>query len=150
MLARYWHLLGIALLLSTGTAAYAQPSAVGQLPLTPEDLEDPITPQQEHLYRVERAQKIAALDTDLFGDMVNPYTGSTQFSVTDVSIPGNNALPVEVRRRFDVDTARGRGARSRSGHVFEDWDLDLPHLRGVFAATVGWQAGPTPGVRCDQ
>lgn len=113
--------------------------------------EDEVTPQQEHSRRVDGTRKISALDGDLFGDTINDYTGSVQFSVTDVSIPGTGAVPVAVSRRFDVDEVRGRG-KKRRGHAgsFRDWDMDIPHLHGVFAASTGWQAGAVPGLRCGQ
>lgn len=142
--------IGVACAMLISYAASAEMSAVGQIPVTPEDVDDPVSPQQEHLRRVTRAQGIDALEDDLFGDSINAYTGGVQFSVTDVSIPGNSDLPVALARRFDVNGVRGRNARARSGNVFDDWDLDIPHMHGVFAASVGWQAGPTANVRCAQ
>ncbi len=139
-----------ALSAGNALAQSAQRSAVGQIPITQQDLEGPATPQEEHLRRVSRAQTIEALDENLFGYSINNYTGALTFSVTDVSLPGNSDLVVAVARRFDGNDVRSRGARVRSGHVFDDWDLDLPHLHGVFAGSVGWQAGPSSGIRCDQ
>jgi hypothetical protein len=60
---------------------------------------------------------------------VNLYTGSLEFIQTDVSLPGNSALPVSVGRRlivgdFPVDKA-----------LFGRWDLEIPHLHGIFAAS---------------
>jgi RHS repeat-associated protein len=130
--------------------AIAQPPPSDQVPLALEGTPSPVTPQEEHLRRVNRAQEIEALDENLFGDSINAYTGSAQFSVTDVFIPGNSALPVAVARRFDVNSVRARGQMARSRDVFEDWDLDIPHMHGVFAATTGWQAGSTPNLRCAQ
>lgn len=148
-------ILGAALLCFVAAASEAQDqlpqrSAIGQIPITLEDQDGPVTPQEEHLRRVNRAQQIEALDENLFGDSINNYTGALSFAVTDVSLPGNSQLSVSVARRFDPNDVRSRGGRFRSGHVFDDWDLDIPHMHGVFAGTVGWQAGPTPGLRCDQ
>jgi hypothetical protein len=46
------------------------------------------------LIRAPRA--VATLGPDLFGDKVNLYSGALEFTQTDVSIVGNNALPVSV------------------------------------------------------
>lgn len=90
--------------------------------------------------------EIARLGPDLFGDKVALYTGSTDFDVTDVTLPSAHNLPVSVGRRFVVEE------RSKSqiyGGNFGDWDLDIPHLHGTFAAASGWQvATSTPNARC--
>jgi hypothetical protein len=49
---------------------------------------------------IHAPRDIAQLGSDLFGDKVNLYTGSLEFVQTDVSLPGNNALPVSVGRRL--------------------------------------------------
>jgi len=77
------------------------------------------------------------------------YTGSTEFTATDVSLRGNNALPVELRRRFVVQMRDG----FHSQGSFADWELDLPHLSGVFesrsGSDAGWQVSTvTPNKRC--
>ena len=83
---------------------------------------------------IHAPRDIATLGSDLFGDKVNLYTGSLEFVQTDVSLPGNNALPVAVGRRLVV------GQAGLNGTLFGKWDLEIPHLHGVFAS-VGWQAG---------
>lgn len=85
---------------------------------------------------------VGTLGSDLFGEQVSLYTGSVEFVQTDVSIPGNSALPVSVGRRF-----RPMENLELAGH-FGDWDLDIPHAHGVFANSVGWAA--TWGSRCSQ
>ena len=81
-----------------------------------------------------------------FGDEVNMYTGQLELRTTDVSVPGNNGLDVAVGRRFTLDqTSTVRGS-------FGDWDLDIPHLHGVFSRVAGWVI-PGPAVkynRCSQ
>lgn len=97
---------------------------------------------------------VAAQGPDMFGDTVSLYTGETEFAVTDVNIPGNNAIPVALGRRYVVhDIIRPLiGSNIRA---FGDWDLDIPHLHGVFPATTGpntsgWQVSTPslPNNRC--
>ena len=52
--------------------------------------------EQDKLIRADRT--VGTLGADLFGDKVNFYNGTLEFTQTDVSIPGNNALPVSVGR----------------------------------------------------
>jgi hypothetical protein len=99
----------------------------------------------EYQKQITSAEVVSALGTDLFGDTTNYYTGGTTFSVTDVSLAGNNALPVNVGRRFVV---QDRGALYTEG-LFADWELDIPHLHGVFPAWsgngIGWQSSVFQG-----
>ncbi|MGO4551986.1 hypothetical protein AB4059_12920 [Lysobacter sp. 2RAF19] len=100
-----------------------------------------VTIPEEYGKTVKTAEAIAALGDDLFGDATSLYTGATTFTATDVSLPGNNALPVSVGRRFVVQSRVGverSDLLSRDGG-FADWELDLPHLHGVFAKGKGWQ-----------
>lgn len=100
-----------------------------------------VTIPEEYAKTVKTAEAITALGEDLFGDATSLYTGATTFAATDVSLPGNNALPVSVGRRFIVQS-RVSGERSdllaRDGG-FADWELDIPHLHGVYAKGKGWQ-----------
>jgi hypothetical protein len=116
-----------ALLLATSTAA---------LPAFAQ-----VTIPQEYEKTVQATRVIGALGNDLFGESISFYTGATSFSAVDVSIAGNNGLPVEARRRFIVES-RSLSARnrllSRDGG-FADWELDIPYLHGIFALKKGWQ-----------
>lgn len=70
-----------------------------------------------------------------FGDRHNPETGSLSFEVVDVSLPGNNALPVEFRRAYKATDKSVDGAtESRLG----DWYLDLPRIEASFLRSQGW------------
>lgn len=112
---------------------------------------DEVTPQTEYRSKIAATRSISALPDDLFGDSINSYTGSLQFSVVDASIPGNNNLDVQVARHLDVNETRGKLKRHRAqGAPFRNWDFDIPHLHGLFSSTVGWQAGPVAGIRCNQ
>lgn len=96
--------------------------------------------------QIERAtQNITALGADLMGDKVNLYTGALEFVHTDVSLPGNDALAVAVGRRH----VAGRDPIIEG--QFGDWDLEIPHLHGVFAGhpgNQGWVNGAGTTARC--
>lgn len=100
-----------------------------------------VTIPQEYEKTVKATQVVGALGADLFGENVSLYTGATSFSATDVSLAGSSALPVEIRRRYVVEsrdlTERNRLLTRDGG--FADWELDLPFLQGVFAKGKGWQ-----------
>jgi YD repeat-containing protein len=101
--------------------------------------------EQDKLIRADR--NVGTLGADLFGDKVNFYNGTLEFTQTDVSLPGNNALPVSIGRRLVP------GSEARVFGAFADWDLDIPHLHGVFASGAtayygnGWSSQNGPG-RC--
>ena len=93
---------------------------------------------------IRAGEAVGTLGADLFGDKVNLYTGTVEFIQTDVSLPGNNALPVSVGRRLAT------GAESLTGRTdaaFGDWELEIPHLHGVYS-TYGWLAQYDNGLRC--
>ncbi|TAN06853.1 MAG: hypothetical protein EPN38_07305 [Rhodanobacteraceae bacterium] len=56
--------------------------------------ESGVPPYQEFNQQIQAAQSVSPLTDAVFGDSVSLYTGATQFAVTDVSLRGNNALPV--------------------------------------------------------
>ncbi|WP_133498438.1 hypothetical protein [Cognatilysobacter terrigena] len=87
-----------------------------------------------------RSRELLAPLTDAsFGDEVSLFDGSTRFGVTDVSIPGNNGLPVEFRRTWDPQN------QGLSQQVVGDWTIDAPNISGLFVGTNGW-----PEQRCTQ
>lgn len=101
---------------------------------------------EEYGRRITASSKIEGLGPNLFGDHVSLSNGALSFSVTDVSLPGNNGLPVEFRRSFSV---KGRkGFYINAGFPLADWEIDLPSISGVFAPD--WVSGAvaTPGKRC--
>jgi len=96
---------------------------------------------------------LTSLGPDLFGEEVNTNTGGISFSQTDLSLPGNNALPVNVTRRLIVD---GNKSPSFStdvnlwrGYSFGEWELDLPYMTGIYTELNGWDVSTTtPNARC--
>jgi len=91
-------------------------------------------PWQEYDRLVERGRTIAPLDTSsMFGEQIDMYTGALSFSTTDVSIPGNNNLPVAISRKMAIYDREHYGTAARG--PFADWAIDIPHVHGVFATT---------------
>jgi YD repeat-containing protein len=115
--------------------AFALPSASAQQTST--------YAEQSKLIRAPHA--VTTLGTDLFGDKVNLYTGGLEFIQTDVSLPGTSGLPVSVGRHLTSGQTLPYNA------LFGRWDLEIPHLHGVFSATpnsvLGWSSGSGAG-RC--
>lgn len=122
-------------------AAFNLPSAsLGQAPA-------PMTPQEDYAKRLRAAELVSPLTSDLFGDSVSLFNGATEFAVVDIDIPGNGGLPVQLRRRFKVDS---RKELSFLGG-FGIWDIDVPYLYGVFDLTFKWnQGGNGAANRCSQ
>ena len=116
----------------------------------PAGAEDQHRVADEYARQVTAAQTIAALGAELFGERIDRYSGRTEFVATDVSLPGNDPLPVRIGRRF---VAEDRGGVSFV-RAFGDWDLELPRLHGIFARTAGstnsgWLSSmPVPTQRC--
>jgi hypothetical protein len=84
----------------------------------------------------------ASIGNDLFGDSNNLYNGSLEFTQTDVSIPGNNALPVAVGRRIST------GSVVLGGRPFGKWEMDIPRISGTFPVNVGWLGEDGTRNRC--
>jgi hypothetical protein len=92
----------------------------------------------EYAKTIQQHSRIGTLDGGFFGDHVSLSTGDLEIVQTDVDLPGNNALPVRVGRRF-------RPGNYPADGNFADWDLDIPHLHGVFADVPfqgGWSVAP--------
>ena len=98
--------------------------------------------EQEKLIRAPRA--VTTLGTDLFGDKVNLYSGNLEFTQLDVSLPGNSPLQVSVGRRLVA------GRDPIQGGLFGQWDLEVPHLHGVFSQLRGWVSPGNTNARCSQ
>ena len=92
--------------------------------------------------RIEGSQKVSPLQMDAFGEAIRLSNGALSFSNTDVSLPGNNALPVAVSRSYEVQSRKVAGE-----FMFGDWDVELPNLSGTFATN--WVVDNTsPSTRC--
>ncbi|WP_022982039.1 hypothetical protein, partial [Ideonella sp. B508-1] len=89
--------------------------------------------QQGQLIRANQA--VTALGPDLMGDKVSLFNGSTEFVQTDISLPGNFSIPVELSRRYTVSNQRV------ASYAFGDWDLNIPHIHGIFASNAVTNSG---------
>jgi len=108
----------------------------------------PIRPYEEYSKRLRDQEQVAPLKSDLFGDSVSLYNGSTEFVVTDIDIPGNNQLPVRLQRRFRVESKK----ESETFGGFGAWDIEVPHMAGTFDAVFKWNIGANSTLvnRCSQ
>lgn len=79
---------------------------------------------EEYAKRIKATEAISPLGDDVFGDRINLFNGTASFSVTDISLPGNSALPVELVRSYDTQDVT-------SQRPIGVWDLDIPRLSGV-------------------
>ncbi|MCS0588936.1 RHS repeat domain-containing protein [Massilia norwichensis] len=93
---------------------------------------------------IRAPQAVTRLGADLFGDKVNLYTGGLEFIQKDVSLPGNSGLPVEVGRHIKV------GEDWLEETLFGRWDIEIPHLHGIFSRQKGWTTTGGTTARCSQ
>lgn len=106
--------------------------------------------QEMHSNRLAASGELQLLGSDLFGDKVDLYTGTTTFAVTDVALSGGSELPVAISRKYVVGVQEypdSQFDRNTQPARFGEWELDLPHLEGTYAWRHGWQAGGA-GARC--
>ncbi|AWB66169.1 hypothetical protein C2869_06840 [Saccharobesus litoralis] len=78
-----------------------------------------------------QSKQVSPLSADVFGDTINPLTGELSIRVTDISIPGNSHLPVEITRRKDDIHANGTDDPNYKGPNVPNigpFTLELPHL----------------------
>ncbi|WP_313317522.1 hypothetical protein [Stenotrophomonas sp.] len=91
--------------------------------------------------RIRHSSIVAPVEGSFVGEMVSDGSGALEIVQTDIDIPGNNAIPVRVSRRF----IPGNYGKT---NIFVNWELDLPHAYGVFsrlAPPTGWAVGwPAP------
>ncbi len=121
---------------STGPTATAAAAGTGNSDSTPGD---------EFEKKIHAAEQVSPLGSDFTGEKVSLYDGSTSFEITDVSLPGNNSLPVRIARRFKVEDRHGKGYLPGFG----DWEIDIPRIHGTFLADRGWKLqGASPYARC--
>lgn len=109
---------------------------------------------QDYSKLISERTAVGTLGPALMGDQVSYYSGVLSFNHTDVSIPGNNGLPVEIRRSYSVRARNGYpfpDTTSGKDLPFGDWSLDLPHVTGVFAESLGWVGdGTARDFRCSR
>lgn len=103
---------------------------------------------EKAIERLNSAREISPLSVDrAFGEEIGQFVGNVEFSLADVSVPGNNALPVEVRRKLSIDDRSRVNGQHLGG--FAEWDLEVPYLSSVVVTSKGWRpSGGTVGQRC--
>ncbi|QPB84110.1 hypothetical protein CWC22_014365 [Pseudoalteromonas rubra] len=85
-------------------------------------------------YILEQDTKSRALSVNAAsseGDAYDPISGTISFAVTDISIPGNSSLPVELKRvhsPFSFMNALGDVRNTGMG----TWLLDVPYIRATY------------------
>lgn len=89
--------------------------------------------------RIASAKEVKALDSAGFGEVINLQNGGLSFVVTDVDLPGNNALPVRLTREFRVRDMQS----DLNDYSFKDWRLVIPRVYGTFGNV--WNAANPPG-----
>ncbi len=96
-----------------------------------------VQPWEEYSKFIQARSTLSTQGPQLFGDDVNLYNGALSFAVTDIDLPGNSALPVQLRRVMAV----GEDANDAIDPSLGGWGLDLPNVSGVYGTT--W-----PATRC--
>lgn len=110
--ARY--LAGLGLALSFGFAHAQTPGSYGL--------------HERSIERINGAKDLGVLSADtLFGEQVSLFNGSTTFENVDISIPGNSGLPVELRRKLNVDDRSRLNGQHLLG--FGEWDVARARAR---------------------
>lgn len=106
-----------------------------------------VEPWVEYHKQLEGTEHIAALEEGFAGDSVSLYDGATTFSVTDISIPGNFKLPVQLVRRVSIELqVQGVGPYDTRLGGAGNWDVDVPYMTATYPSpnaypgSPGWQA----------
>ncbi|MGH8050538.1 MAG: RHS repeat-associated core domain-containing protein [Arenimonas sp.] len=88
----------------------------------------------EYEKSVQNGKTITTLGPNLFGDQVDLSHGGLSFSATDISLPGNSALPVAFTRAHSVRNVKGYIVYDSA---LADWQLDIPNIS--FASIEEWK-----------
>ncbi|WP_267102541.1 hypothetical protein [Xanthomonas sacchari] len=103
---------------------------------------------------VKTSMEIAPLGPDAFGEQVSMLDGALSFRQVDVSVKLNSGLPMSVGRTLSIQdqTPDQQGRNTyRGGSPFGlMWDLDVPYLKVVADARIGWTGVDGSGSRCSK
>ena len=97
----------------------------------------------EYNKRVAATQRISPLKASFAGEHVSLYNGATSFSVTDIDVPGNSALPVQLVRHLAIQLQPLDPYQTYDTllHGAGNWDVDVPYMAATYAtSTGGWNA----------
>ena len=107
----------------------------------------PVTPHTEYYKKIKSSEGLAPLTSSLFGDSISPSSMATEFVVTDIDLPGNNALPVRLQRRLAVQSFKDRQPLGGFG----SWDIEVPFMHATFDSIWKWnESGNGATQRCSQ
>lgn len=141
MLSRIWGRLALFAFLAPILPATAMAMA------TSETL--PRRSEQEAHKLIRANDAVGALGADLFGEEFNLYSGALSFAAVDVSLPGNDELPMQIGRKFSVESIGPIRTTQFLAGSFGDWEMDLPMIHGTFARDHGFAATTgLPTARC--
>ncbi|WDE00759.1 RHS repeat domain-containing protein [Thalassomonas actiniarum] len=84
--------------------------------------------------------QLKAVDVNFAGDQMNTYDGSVSFLQTDLSLPGNSDLPVEITRVKNGFTSQYYDTFTE----FHDWELAIPEIKGSYTRTSDRFSGYEP------
>ena len=94
----------------------------------PEDAESFISrPSEFELERFNPKLELKMLTSNLAGENVSIKDGGISFSVTDVSVPTNTSIQVNITRTYE----RFAGKNDFSSGAFGDWDLSIPKIEST-------------------
>ena len=83
------------------------------------------------------SHELSPLGTNLFGDSIDYKTGSVTFQHTDVSLKGNDALQVAVKRRL----SRGLLYDLSDSAEFGDWEMVVPRITAITSEDTNFRTG---------
>ncbi|WP_414496198.1 sugar-binding protein [Stenotrophomonas maltophilia] len=115
--------------------------------------QDGLFDYQEYEKRVKSSQGLSALKADtVLGDRTSAFDGATEFTAEDVSLPGNADLSVRIARRFGVESSNRAvdGSEATGLTLFDDWEIDVPSLSGVWTNSTGWVTAAADGALTNQ
>lgn len=101
----------------------------------------------EYGKRIEATQRISALENGFAGESVSLYNGATSFSVTDIDVPGNSALPVRLVRRLAIELQPQDEIQPYDSllHGAGNWEVEVPYMAATYPASMGWNANRCSG-----
>jgi RHS repeat-associated protein len=100
----------------------------------------------EYGKRIEATQHISALDNGFAGESVSLYNGATTFSVTDIDVPGNFALPVRLVRHLAIELQPLDQFQTYDVllHGAGNWDVDVPYMAATYPTSAGCGGAACP------
>jgi len=128
--------LTTSLCLNFGALGQTFPGGGGGFPGGGTPTPDPVVEWEK---RQESESRLTAFGDDMFGDQIDPSTGALSFAHTDVSLSGNNALPVALVRR----RSQGRLYKTYTNAEFGDWEYVVPRMKVFTVSPATWS-----GSRC--